>query len=329
MWKRIRNIFKVNSQIEESPSVMIQRAVYEMTLSIQDSSVAIKNAQVSQYEIQRKLDAYKSDAAKLHKEATDLVKKKKEQEAKQILTQKELIDKQVAQYEALNNNILQTISHLQFQQHQMKLKIDELQTKEVLLSAKLTNAKTQAEISQQLTELSQVTDLHFDQLEQDALQMETMTNVLNSLQTDSAEAEVDRLLGKPSKVEQLNSSFANLLSDIDKEERERQRLIDENKNKKVDLLFSQMKGGNVSGNVVSRDTDNSKAKEEKTKIDLDSFFKNTDNQVIKNAENIIDGFFSNTQSKVVREDSDNGKEEVKKEEPQKDDKQKLLDDFFK
>jgi peptidoglycan hydrolase CwlO-like protein len=76
MWKRIRNIFKTNSQVEESPSVLIQRAIHEMTLSIQDSNVAIKNAQASQYEIQKKLDAYKADVARLQKEATDLAKKK-------------------------------------------------------------------------------------------------------------------------------------------------------------------------------------------------------------------------------------------------------------
>jgi phage shock protein A len=322
MWKRIRNIFKVNSQTEESPSVMIQRAIYEMRLSVEDSNVAIKNAQVSQYEIQKKLDAYKGDASRLQKEATDLAKKKKAQEAKQILAQKELVDKQVAQYEALNNNILQTIAHLQFQQQQMKLKIDELQTKEVLLSAKLTNAKTQAEIAQQLSELNQVTNFHFEQLEQDAQQMENMTIVLNSLQAGATEAEVDRILGQEqiSKVAQLNSSFENLLSDIDKEEKERQRLIDEAKNKKVDLLFSQMKGGNMSAasadtqNGYSDNGKNTPSKEEKIKIDPDEFFKSTD--LLRDntqQKELLNSFFSQT---------------PEKEEPLKDDKQKLLDDFF-
>lgn len=350
MWKRIRNIFKANDEGQENPSVLIQRAIHEMHLSIQDSSVAIKNAKVSQYEIQKKLDQYRADAAQLQKEATDLVKKKKEQEAKQVLAQKELVDKQVAQYEALNGNILQTINQLQFQQHQMKLKIDELHTKEVLLSAKLTNAKTQAEITQQLSELNQVTNFHFEQLEQDAQQMENMTIVLNSLQAGATEAEVDRILGQEqiSKVAQLNSSFENLLSDIDKEERERQKQIDEAKNKKVDLLFSQMKGGNDKHSGSLRE--NTPPKEEKIKIDPNEFFKNTENQVVKKPESLIDNFFSNTDTKVVREDlengnvvsgdSDNGKESLldsffnttqmpEKEEIKKDDKQKLLDDFFK
>ncbi|MCU0391533.1 MAG: PspA/IM30 family protein [Thermoflexibacter sp.] len=360
MWKRIRNIFKANDEGQENPSVLIQRAIHEMHLSIQDSNVAIKNAKTSQYEIQKKLDQYRADAAQLQKEATELAKKKKEHEAKQVLVQKELVDKQVSQYEALNNNIWQTINQLQVQQQQMKLKIDELQTKEVLLSAKLTNAKTQADITQQLHELNQVTNFHFEQLEQDAQQMENMTTVLNSLQAGATEAEVDKILGQPSKVEQLNSSFENLLADIDKEERERQRQIEEAKSKKVDLLFSQMKGGKDSGlsgkNVVSGDTDNGKAK-----VNPDDFFTNTDNQIVKKTENVIDSFFTSAdtkvETKVVREDSDNGnvvsedtdnskggagnsKENLldsffnntqipEKEEVKKDDKQKLLDDFFK
>ncbi|TAH22728.1 MAG: hypothetical protein EAZ08_00400 [Cytophagales bacterium] len=310
MWKRIRNIFKTDSQgkLEDDPAILIQRAIHEMNHSVQDSSVAIKNAQIGQYEIQRKLDAYKEDAARLQKEATDFVKKKKDNEAKQVLTQKALIDKQVAQYEMLNNNILQTVSHLQFQQHQMKLKIDELHTKEVLLSAKLTNAKTQAEISQQLNEISQFTDLHFEQLEQDAMHIENVTNVLNSLQTDSVEAEVNKILGQFPSVEKLNNSFETLLLDIDKEERERQRVIDEAKNKKVDLLFSQLKGGSL---IVREDTQ----QKDKEKIDPNDFFKNTEKpekQVGK--DDLLDSFFSQT---------------PEKEEPKKDDKQKLLDDFFK
>lgn len=319
MWKRIRNIFGANSEgsNEVSPSILIQRAVHEMTLSIQDSNIAIRNAQASQHEMQKKLDRYRADAERLQKEATLLAKGKKAQEAKQILAQKDLMDKQVVQYEMLNNNILQTISHLQFQQHQMKLKIDELQTKEVLLSAKLTNAKTQAEISQQLNEISQMTEMRFDQLEQDALQMETMTTILNSLQSGTSEAEVDKILGQPSKVEQLNSSFENLLLDIDKEERERQRVIDEAKNKKVDLLFSQMKGGSL---IVREDTNNGVGllrdnTQQKDKIDPTDFFKNTD--LLRDntqQKELLDSFFSQT---------------PEKEEPKKDDKQKLLDDFFK
>lgn len=312
MWKRIRNIFKTDSQgkLQDDPAILIQRAIHEMNRSVQDSNVAIKNAQIGQYEIQRKLDAYKDDAARLQKEATDFAKKKKDNEAKQVLTQKALIDKQVAQYEMLNNNILQTVSHLQFQQHQMKLKIDELHTKEVLLSAKLTNAKTQAEISQQLNEISQFTDLHFEQLEQDAMHIENVANVLNSLQTDSAEAEVNKILGQFPSVEKLNNSFEMLLSDIDKEEKERQKVIDEAKNKKVDLLFSQMKGGGNSS--LLRDNTQQKDKE---KIDPADFFKNTEKpekQVGK--DDLLDSFFSQT---------------PEKEEPKKDDKQKLLDDFFK
>lgn len=321
MWKRIRNIFGANSEgsNEVSPSILIQRAVHEMTLSIQDSNIAIRNAQASQHEMQKKLDRYRADAERLQKEATLLAKGKKAQEAKQILAQKDLMDKQVVQYEMLNNNILQTISHLQFQQHQMKLKIDELQTKEVLLSAKLTNAKTQAEISQQLNEISQMTEMRFDQLEQDALQMETMTTILNSLQSGTSEAEVDKILGQPSKVEQLNSSFENLLLDIDKEERERQRVIDEAKNKKVDLLFSQMKGGSL---IVREDTNNgvgllrdNTQQKDKEKIDPTDFFKNTD--LLRDntqQKELLNSFFSQT---------------PEKEEPKKDDKQKLLDDFFK
>ncbi len=315
MWKRIRNIFGANSEDsgEANPSVLIQRAVHEMTLSIQDSSVAIRNAQASQYEMQKKLDKYRADAERLQKEATLLAKSKKTQEAKQILVQKDLMDKQVLQYETLNNNILQTISHLQFQQQQMKLKIDELQTKEVLLSAKLTNAKTQAEISQQLNEISQMTEMRFDQLEQDALQMETMTTILNSLQSSTSEAEVDKILGQPSKVEQLNSSFENLLSDIDKEERERQRVIDEAKNKKVDLLFSQLKSESNKG--LLRDNTQQKGKE---KIDPEDFFANAKNEDLlrdnTQQKELLDSFFSQT---------------PEKEEPKKDDKQKLLDDFFK
>jgi phage shock protein A len=355
MWKRIRNIFKANDQEQENPSVLIQRAIHEMHLSIQDSNVAIKNAKTSQYEIQKKLDQYRADAAQLQKEATELAKKKKEHEARQVLAQKELVDKQVSQYEALNNNIWQTINQLQVQQQQMKLKIDELQTKEVLLSAKLTNAKTQADITQQLHELNQVTNFHFEQLEQDAQQMENMTTVLNSLQAGATEAEVDRILGQPTKVEQLNSSFENLLADIDKEERERQRQIEEAKSKKVDLLFSQMKGGKDSSNSLR---DNTQQKVENAKINPDDFFTNTDNHVVKKTENVIDSFFTSTDTKVVdtkvvREDSDNGNDKnivsgdtdngkanlldsffsntqtPEKEEVKKDDKQKLLDDFFK
>ena len=353
MWKRIRNIFKANDEGQESPSVLIQRAIHDMHLSIQDSNVAIKNAKTSQYEIQKKLDQYRSDAAQLQKEATELAKKKKEHEAKQVLAQKELVDKQVSQYEALNNNIWQTINQLQYQQQQTKLKIDELQTKEVLLSAKLTNAKTQADITQQLNELNQVTNFHFEQLEQDAQQMETMTNVLNSLQAGATEAEVDRILGQEqiSKVAQLNSSFENLLSDIDKEERERQRQIEEAKNKKVDLLFSQMKGGK-EGNSSLRD--NTQQKEEKAKVNPDDFFKNTDNQVVKKSEDVMSNFFESASKQVgggvVSVDTQNGNSDnsnsnsedskknlldsffsqtPEKEEPKKDDKQKLLDDFFK
>lgn len=346
---------------ETSPTQLIEITIQELEEAIIKTQTSLTQTSDNQQNIRQKLQEYQTKSSQLYNEAVTATKNQQEALAQELIRKKNLADKQVGQYEVLYTNVSNTVYQFESQIAKMRMKIEELRSKEVVLKAKLENAQTQKELGTYLTELNQNTDL--EAFEDEINEIELEAKLVNDLQSLDDE-----------EFEQLNNqtSLSNLKNDIAAEEEKIQKQREENRFKKINKIFEQ---NSTKEQQLSQNQQKSyKAKKqallqalmqqqappvENKKVDLNSFFDSQDvnntspsgshNNVSKsrqiledfaqhsnniptgsssdapniaNKKELFDSFFSNDGSKPTAEEKPAEEDETKSA------NQKKIDDFF-
>ncbi len=213
---------------ETSPTQLIEITIQELEDAITKTQTSLKQTSDNQQNIRQKLQEYQTKSSQLYNEAVTATKNQQEALAQELIRKKNLADKQVGQYEVLYTNVSNTVYQFESQIAKMRMKIEELRSKEVVLKAKLENAQTQKELGTYLTELNQNTDL--EAFEDEINEIELEAKLVNDLQSLDDE-----------EFEQLNNqtSLSNLKNDIAAEEEKIQKQREENRFKKINKIFEQ------------------------------------------------------------------------------------------
>lgn len=301
MWNKLKNKLTdfFSTKNESVSKNLIDLAIVEIQNAAKKNQESLNKTLENQKNIFTILEQHQQEAAYLYKAATLAVKKGQEIEAKNILEKKAFIDKQVQQYDAIHQNLTNTVQQLQNQLAQLKFREEEIKTKELILKTKLQNANSQKELNEVLSELekSEHFQLYETELEKIAIENE-LTNDLLSL-----DKEFDSLTS--------NDNVAQMRAKIAQEEQQKKEQQLQNQFKKINQIFAQ------------QEEQQKKEIEDKKQILLQELLKSkaTQTEQLQEAQKRIDDFFSN------RNPSDKNK--IVDDFFKQDDKQKKIDDFFK
>lgn len=330
MWKRISRILQANEEhtrIEQEKeergdaSQIFKLAIVQIEQAIQKNTVIWENVRKNKEELYQKIEQIKYA---IQQEETSLqyaLRGKNKSLANSHIIQKENLEKQKREFETLYNNVLQTWQQMQLQKQKLTLQLQELKTKEILLTNKLQNAKNQRELQLVLDdlEISNEIDLFEDKVNQ-------------------AQIEVDLVDGVLDIENQIYGLEANSLQDLDKKfdnyQQEQQDKVQEKQRKRVEQLFSrnehktqQQKQNEKkeleekrkklleqfkTNHTKTANSNKNKKLEDKSES-VNNFFSQSDNVEDKSTktakESIMSDFFGNT--------TNTNKVEEKKEKPQK------------
>lgn len=213
---------------EQAPTQLIEITIQELEEAIIKTQSSLQQTTENQQNIQVQLLAYQRNAAELYRKAMEASKKGQSVQAQELVRKKNLAEKQAAQYQVLYTNVSGTVHQFESQIEKMRLKIQELRSKEVILKAKLENAKTQKELGTYLTELNQSADL--EAFEDELNEIELEAKLVNDLQSLDEE-EFDQI--------ETQAGMASLQEDIAAEERQAQEQRDAKRFKKINQIFDQ------------------------------------------------------------------------------------------
>ena len=326
MWKRISKILQANenharreqekaergdaSQIFKVAMVKIEQAIHKNTR-------IWENVRKNKEELYQKIEQIKYAIQQEETALQYALKSNNKSLASSHILQKENLEKQKTQFEALYNNVLQTWQQMELQKQKLTLQLQELKTKEVLLTNKLQNAQNQRELQQVLDDLevSDEIDLFEDKVNQAQIEVDLVDGVLD------IENQIDGL--EATSVQDIDKKFNAYKQEENEKHRAKQR-------KRVEQIFSRNEN-----KTQQQKTDEKKKLEEKRQQLLEQF-KTTHNKTVNQKENqklqdeikahfektgekqesIVDNFFSQSDKKI----------ETPSEKTT--DKKSLIDDFF-
>lgn len=304
VWKKfsqyVAGIFKKNTPTPQDPSALI---LQEIDTAIEKNQQILKNTQTNAQEIAQKLAQYQSESDKLHQEATQLLKRKQETAASNLLQKKNMVDGQLQQFQQLHANINATIRKIEQQVADLQLQKASFKTKIALLDAGRQHAETEKELEKVLEDL----DLggKMDACETELLKMDLEAQLTKDfLETDAAFAQI-------SQAQDLEQ-FKN---ELQQTELKAQQELAEAQFKKISKLFETHTPEPI-GQPKQPNTQHVEAffqpvaPEPAKKALLEDFFETPAPEPVKT--NPIDDFFNH----AVPPKSDT-------------DKQKQIDDFFK
>jgi len=213
---------------EQAPTELIEITIQELEEAILKTQASLEQTSDNQQNIKAQLLGYQRNAADFYRQAMEASKKGQDIQAQELVRKKNLAEKQAAQYQVLYANVSGTVHQFESQIEKMRLKIQELRSKEVILKAKLENAKTQKELGTYLTELNQSADL--EAFEDELNEIELEAKLVNDLQSLDEE-EFDQI--------EAQAGMASLQEDIAAEERRLQEQRDAQRFKKINQIFDQ------------------------------------------------------------------------------------------
>ncbi|OJJ20517.1 hypothetical protein BKI52_18860 [marine bacterium AO1-C] len=213
---------------EQAPTELIEITIQELEEAITKTQTSLQQTSDNQQNIKAQLLGYQRNAAEFYRKAMEASKKGQDIQAQELVRKKNLAEKQAAQYQVLYTNVSGTVHQFESQIEKMRLKIQELRSKEVILKAKLENAKTQKELGSYLTELNQSADL--EAFEDELNEIELEAKLVNDLQSLDEE-EFDQM--------ETQAGMASLQEDIAAEERRLQEQRDAQRFKRINQIFDQ------------------------------------------------------------------------------------------
>jgi phage shock protein A len=285
MWKRIfqrlNNIFKAKASDAldrvEDPVQMMKLAVAEMEQSIFKSTEALAKAMGNQKNLVKQAEQYKLETESWLNKATTAIKTGQDELGKKALEKKAIAEKQYDQYKALAENSGITVDQLKTQLDRMKGKLEEAKAKESILSAKMSSAKAQKEIAQQLGGLNYTPLAEFSKYEKKILEAESESEAMTEL--ISNEGKLEKEFEELETESAVYSDYELIKNKIKEEEEEKKRLEEDKAYKKINQILDNQ--------TTKKET--LRLPEEKKKL-LDGFM-NNEKPKEDNKQNKIDNFF--------------------------------------
>lgn len=279
MWKRISKILQANenhARIEQEKqergdaSQIFKLAIVQIEQAIQKNSVIWENVRKNKEELYQKIEQIKYAIQQEETALQYALRSKNKSLASSHILQKENLEKQKREFETLYNNVLQTWQQMQLQKQKLTLQLQELKTKEILLTNRLQNAKNQRELQQVLDdlEISDEIDLFEDKVNQAQIEVDLIDGVLDiENQIDGLEANSLQDLDK-----QLDKKFENY-------QQQEQDKIQEKQRKRIEQLF------NRNENKTQQQKQNEKKQLEEKRKNLLEQFKTNHTKTVNNNDN--------------------------------------------
>lgn len=326
---------------EEQAKQLVAIATAELNDAIKKHELTLQQTRNNQQDILKQLQVHKNQAERLYADAAQAVKKRQDLQAQQLLDQKTYEDKQVEQYQVLFNNITPVVKQLENQLAKMKWQLQEVKSRELIMAAKMQNAKTQTELNDYLSEL----DATFGgDLATELLKTELEADIINGI------SESDKILADTQGQFLLQQQLQQLDNELKEAEEKDRKTREANQLKRIEQAFGQL-----TDKEKKQIADQQKAEEEKRKSLQQQVFQNPkekellaeqekakkqqlleqwlsenknvapETKVEDKKKNLLDDFFNNSPSPETKTPIVEEKKPI--ENPN--DKQKLLDDFFK
>jgi hypothetical protein len=308
MWKRISRILQVNEEhahIEQEKeergdaSQIFQLAIVQIEQAIHKNSVIWENVRKNKEELYQKIEQIKYAIQQEEASLQYALRSKNKSLSSSHILQKENLEKQKREFETLYNTVLQTWQQMQLQKQKLTLQLQELKTKEILLTNKLQNAKNQRELQLVLDdlEISDEIDLFEDKVNQAQIEVDLVDGVLDiENQIDGLEANSLQDID-----EKINKKFENY-------QQQEQDKVQEKQRKRIEQLFSRNENK----------TQQQKANEKK--------------QLEEKRKNLLEQFKTNHKKNVNTNDNKKLEDEVKahfeKENKTTENKSDVLNNFF-
>ncbi len=332
MWKRIKKIWQSREEesVEKdtSPKGLINTALKEITEAIEKNEELLQETTENRNRKKSKVESFLTQSDQLEIKIKQAIGKGKDLHAQELLAKRKLVDQQLVQYSKLYETLHKTVVKLEAQISRLKWQKEEINSKEVVLSAKLESAQTQKELDDVLGELEE--EDTFELFEEEIIKLELERSLTNDLlelgdeiekveeeaSLDSLREEIEeekRLKREKEQKEEMDkiSQLFERSFDDDKEKEaleKKQKEIGEQREKLFDQLFSEKKEKEKSNQI-----DDFFTQEKQKEKSVDDFF--TDESK-KNKD--IDDFFNQTDEKLK-----------KKKDKDDDDQSGEIEDFFK
>ncbi len=312
MWS---NFFKKKKENMEdnageiSAENTIQAVIEDIAKAILSCEKSLTDAQKNKDDIATIYFSHQEKSKNWYEKAMEAMKKGNENQAKNYLNEKNMADLGVKNYASIYENASENVKKLEIQLLKMNTQLVEIRTKKTILTAQLSQAKTQKEITQKLQSLQISTDEVENQI--------SYAQAENFVEQDQLASQFNHLDDFERQIEKQNPDL-NVLSKAIEEENQRK--------KEQDLKNQAKKFGNFF-----EDKNNKKTNPTEKKDAVKDFFV-AQNIPEKDKKNDIDTFFTQKNNEIIPEkdtSKDNKKSDIddfftKKE----DDKDKKINDFF-
>ncbi len=269
-----------NKNIVEDPIQMMKLAVAEMEQTISRSTDALNKAIDNHKNLVKQTEQYRVDAESWFNKAATAIKTGDDELGKRALEKKAIAEKQYEQYNILAENSGNTVEQLKTQLDRMQGKLEEAKAKESILSAKMSSAKAQKEIAEQLEGLNYSPLTEFDKYEMKIMQVESESEALTEFMLK--DGKVGKELEELETDKTVSSDYENIKNKLKAEEEEKKRIEDE----KNHLKITQILNSQVENKATS------KKREDKKKL-LDNFLNDETPKFDQNKQKKIDDFFKN------------------------------------
>ncbi len=287
MWFKISNIFKnknTSSESPQDPEEAIQQTIVAMEEAIAAASQPYEEALQKQQQMADVLAQQQAQARKLYEEAMKAVKAGKEAEAKNILNRKAHIDREIAQYDNIYQQVAASVQQSYRHLQKMRLQLEEVKSKRFILRTNLAQAKTQKELAQKFEELHLSTDAFEEIVLQE--QMEAF------LELDELEA-FDQAL-----QESTPDPLQQVQKDIEAEEAQKRAQAEANLQKKMQVLF-----GTHQKEEKAKAEEKVKALESQKKHLLEEFFNSKNSESSQSNKKVLEDFLQSHQEEINDIDS--------------------------
>lgn len=292
-WNKLFQQFiqKQNKKSETTAEDVVRLAVQEIEKAIEKNKHILQQTLINQSEISQKIINFQHQIKTCEREASLALQRKQEAQARELISQKITVEKQMQPFVGLLQNINHTVQQLESQIAKLEIQAEETKSKEIILKAKLESAKTQQELTKQLNDLDMQ---HLDLFEQEVTQIELENKLMDNLL--SLENEFESL-----ETQNHLSKFEN---EFEEAKQRQQKEAEENQFKIVNQLFTQ----DAAKEKILLE-EKKKALEERKNQLLDELInssKNIQKPSINHQADIIEDFFNTPPN----------------------DQQKKIDDFF-
>ncbi len=222
---------------EGSADQALDLAIQEIERSILAGESSLQESKKTESDLRHKITGLKDSSDKLFSRAKKLANMNRRDEAADVLEEKEIMDRQVANYQEVHRKVKASLRQMQEQVAMMRVRLEEAQAKKVLLKAKLENASSKADVAQAFMDLENSSE--FSEYEDQVADSEARAEALAQISgndlgpVSSFESPVEE-----DPIEKLNQA-------IEREKEEVRKANEAAQAKKMDAIFKGMKSTNA------------------------------------------------------------------------------------